>query len=476
MKKPFLILAVLGILFFISCSGDENGIVLTPEEISWLKEHDGRIRIAPDPFDPPVEFFNEKGVYTGISADYIALFEKRFKIKFDIVKAESFEAVMAMAKNREIDIVTAISESDERKEFLNFTEPYIDDPIVIVVRKDTPGYLTTDNLGEKKLTYVKNYALHRELTENYSHLQLLPVDDERTGLRNVSFGVADAMIIDLPSASYYIEKDGLLNLRVAGDENIYSRYSFAVRKDSPVLFSIMNKALGGVSRKEHDEIRAKWIKLDHPTYWLSFEFISTVSLLFALLSVLTAVFFIYRMRMNRKLQEHISALISEQSRTRDFEEKYRTAAAKLETAPAPVENTEEEHVKYETSRLSDDTLKEYLRVLLKYMDEKKPYLNQNLSLKILADELSMYPHHISQLLSICLDRNFNNFISEYRVEDVKQMFMDADYDEDTILSIAFQAGFNSKASFNSIFKKFTGSTPSQYRSACLKKRGVDVTG
>jgi ABC-type amino acid transport substrate-binding protein/AraC-like DNA-binding protein len=440
--------------------------------MSWLKEHDGLIKIAPDPNDPPVEFFDENGEYTGISADYIKLFENRFKIKFEVVKADSFEAVMEMAKNKEIDIVTAISESVERKEFLSFTRPYIDDPIVIIVRKDTPGYLTTDNLKDLKLTYVENYALHKELTENYSHLQLLPVTDERTGLRNVSFGVADAMIIDLPSASYYIEKDGLMNLRVAGDEQVYSKYSFAVRKDLPVLYSIMNKALNGVLQTEHDKIRAKWIKLDHPSYWLSTEFIFSVTLLTSLLAAFLIWFFIYRSKMSRKLEKHIMALISEQSKTKDFEEKYKQMKVHFENIPAFENRIEEEHVKYETSRLSDDTLKEYLKILLKHMEEKKPYLNQNMSLKTLADELSMYSHHLSQLLSICLDKNFNNFVNEYRVEEVKQMFMDADYDEDTVLSIAFQSGFSSKASFNSVFKKLTGSTPSQYRSMCLKQRAA----
>lgn len=467
MKMTFLFLILL---ITASCGREKNGISLTPEEMNWLREHDGRIRIAPDPDDPPVEFFNSNGIYQGISADYISIFEKRFSIRFVVVKARDFEEVMQMAQNREIDIVTAISESSERKKFLSFTEPYIDDPIVVITRKDTSGYLTTDNLGDLKLTYVRNYALHKELTENYSHLKLLPVEDERTGLRDVSFGVADAMLIDLPSASYYIEKDGLLNLRVAGDEKIYSKYAFAVRNDMPILFSIINKGLQGISQKEHDEIRSRWIKLDRPSYWLSREFIFTI-LLIVLIAGLFLVWFInYRKKMNRKLESHILALIAEQSKNRDFEAKLVQLKPHLENIQNFEETVKEEHVKYETSRLSDETLREYLKMLLKYMDEKKPYLNQNLSLKILADELSIYSHHLSQLLSICLDKNFNNFINEYRVEDVKQMFMDPDYDDDSILSIAFQSGFNSKAAFNAVFKKSTGTTPRQYRSMCLKKR------
>jgi len=474
MKRTLLFITFL---FFLSCSQDNSKFALTPEESEWLKENANKIRIAPDPDDPPIEFFDENGNYTGISADYIRILEDRFNIKFKIIKLDSFKEVMEEAQNGKIDVVTAISESKERKKFLSFTKPYIDDPIVIVVRKDTTGYITTDNLGDRKLTYVKNYALNKELTENYSHLKLLPVTDERTGLRNVSFGVADAMIIDLPSASYYIEKDGLMNLRVAGDENIFTKYSFAIRSDAPILKSIFDKGLEGISDEEKDRIRSKWIKLDYPSYWMSFEFLLMSFFLIVAVIIAGLWFMFYRKVMDKKLENRINALIMEQSKTKDLEEKIAKVMSHMNDVQKFSEKKEKEeldpnHEKYETSKLDKETLKKYLEILLKYMDEQKPYLDQSLTLKSLSEKISIYSHHISQLLSTCLDKNFNNFINEYRVEDVKMMFMDEDYDEDTILSIAYQSGFNSKATFNSIFKKSTESTPSQYRKICRKKRGL----
>jgi ABC-type amino acid transport substrate-binding protein/AraC-like DNA-binding protein len=476
MKVTFLFF-IFSILFIASCSEDTSSHVLNSQETEWLEKHRYNIRIAPDPNDPPIEFFDEKGTYTGISADYIKLIEEKFEIKFKVVKLASFKEVMEKAKTHEIDIVTAISESKERKTFLNFTEPYVDDPIVIVVRKETTGYITTDNLGDRTLTYVKNYALHKELTENYSHLKLLPVTDERTGLRNVSFGVADAMIIDLPSASYYIEKDGLMNLRVAGDEKVYTKYSFAIRKDWQILHSIISKGLKSISEKQREQIRNKWIKLDYPAYWTSTEFILMSLLLIVAIIVTGLSFMFYRKRMSMKLEERINALIMEQSKTKDLEEKIAKVMSHMNNVQKFKEKKEKEELdpdreKYETTKLDKETLQKYLKILLEHMEEKKPYLNQSLTLNSLSEELSIYSHHISQLLSTCLDKNFNNFINEYRVEDVKMMFMDSDYDEDTILSIAYQSGFNSKATFNSIFKKSTGSTPSQYRKMCLKKRGL----
>lgn len=462
----------LFLVILSACNDPHRSVVLTPEEKEWLKKHSGNITIAPDPSDPPVEFFNSDGEYSGISADYIRSVEKILNIKFKVLKLNSFKEVVEKAKSGEVDIITAISESEERKDFLLFTKPYIDDPIVIIVRKDTKGYITTDNMGDRKLAYVKNYALHKELTENYSHLSLLPVKDERTGLRKVSFGEADAMIIDLPSASYYIEKDGLGNLRVAGDEDVYTRYSFAVRKDLPILKTILSKALGSMSEAQRSEVRRKWIKLDYPSYWTSLEFISVSGTLLFAVFITGLWFAFYRNRMSRKLEEHINALITEQLKSKDLEQKMQNVMnhINLKMLSEKVSKENKDHEKYETSKLDEKTRKQYLKELLEYMEEKKPYLNQNLTLKSLSDELSIYSHHMSQLLSKCLDKNFNNFINEYRVDDVKMMFMDSDYDEDSILSIAYQSGFNSKATFNSTFKKFTGSTPSQYRKICKKKR------
>jgi YesN/AraC family two-component response regulator len=98
------------------------------------------------------------------------------------------------------------------------------------------------------------------------------------------------------------------------------------------------------------------------------------------------------------------------------------------------------------------------------MTEKKPYLQEELTLQDLADEISISTHHLSMILNIHLKQNFYNFINSYRVEDVKAKLIQPLYKNQTILSIAYSAGFNSKSTFNTMFKKFTGKTPKEYRS------------
>jgi AraC-like DNA-binding protein len=101
--------------------------------------------------------------------------------------------------------------------------------------------------------------------------------------------------------------------------------------------------------------------------------------------------------------------------------------------------------------------------LITYMAEKKPYLDADLSLSSLAKEMKMTRGHLSQLINNGLGENFYDFINRHRVEEVKKLMADPDKANFSLLGIAFEAGFKSKSSFNLIFKRFTGLTPTGYR-------------
>lgn len=99
--------------------------------------------------------------------------------------------------------------------------------------------------------------------------------------------------------------------------------------------------------------------------------------------------------------------------------------------------------------------------LTKYIETEHSYRNSELSLAKLADSIGLSPHHLSEVLNQHAGQNFNHFINAYRVKEVCDKL-----DSETsfkVLDIAMQAGFSSKSTFNTIFKKFKGVTPTQYR-------------
>jgi len=100
--------------------------------------------------------------------------------------------------------------------------------------------------------------------------------------------------------------------------------------------------------------------------------------------------------------------------------------------------------------------------LLDLMESEKPYLEPELSLADLARKLKIAPPLLSQVINTAFEKNFNDFINAYRVEDFKNRLGNADVRHLTLLGVAFDCGFNSKATFNRAFRKHTGQSPSEY--------------
>jgi AraC-like DNA-binding protein len=137
---------------------------------------------------------------------------------------------------------------------------------------------------------------------------------------------------------------------------------------------------------------------------------------------------------------------------------------KSDTVPviSPEEQTRES-TSYKKSGLTDEEALNYQKNIIQMMETDKPYLNNELTLRELADKLSMSTHNLSEILNTRLKQNFFDFINGYRVEEVKRRLADNESEKYNLIAIAFDSGFNSKSTFNTIFKKYTGVTPSQYR-------------
>ena len=130
---------------------------------------------------------------------------------------------------------------------------------------------------------------------------------------------------------------------------------------------------------------------------------------------------------------------------------------------------DDEKMKYAGSTLKEDEASEYSEKLIEYMRKEKPYLNPELTLTQLASEIDISKHHLSQIINEQFNLNFFEFINQYRVEEVKSRINDPKFENYSLLGIAFDSGFNSKSSFNRIFKRLTNQTPSQYKSALAEK-------
>ena len=107
--------------------------------------------------------------------------------------------------------------------------------------------------------------------------------------------------------------------------------------------------------------------------------------------------------------------------------------------------------------------KEHYENLLDIVKNKKLYLDQELSMTVLASETGLSNGYLSQIINQMEGKNFFEFINSYRVAEVKELMKDPKFSNYTLLGLAQEAGFNSKSTFNAVFKRLTGQTPSAYR-------------
>ena len=112
----------------------------------------------------------------------------------------------------------------------------------------------------------------------------------------------------------------------------------------------------------------------------------------------------------------------------------------------------------DTTRIKDNCAR-----VKAYMAMERAYTNPNLSLEYLAQRLKLPERSITDAINTCLGQNFRTFVNSYRIEAAKQAFHDPKQKNRTILEIAYASGFNSKSTFNHVFKELVGTTPSRYR-------------
>lgn len=109
--------------------------------------------------------------------------------------------------------------------------------------------------------------------------------------------------------------------------------------------------------------------------------------------------------------------------------------------------------------LDEFTAKKYKDKLIQYIEQNEAFLDSELTLRSLAEQINLHPNKLSWLLNEMHEQNFNQFINNYRIEYFKKLALKPDSSQFSILGLAYESGFNSKTVFNTYFKKSTGLSP-----------------
>jgi AraC-like DNA-binding protein len=112
--------------------------------------------------------------------------------------------------------------------------------------------------------------------------------------------------------------------------------------------------------------------------------------------------------------------------------------------------------------------------LEKLISKNELYINPKVSLNLLAKRLDLSSGYLSQVINKVTGGNFSEYINSYRINEVNKMLLNPEFDKYSILSLGYEAGFNSKSVFCTTFKKQTGLTPNQFKKQNRKAENADI--
>lgn len=270
-----------------------SSLLFSTEEQAWLDAH-SIIRLGIDRDFAPYEWVNHEGVYLGLAAEYMRLLESRLGIRFEIIADKPWYEIQAMAERGELDLLSCLNSSPERVQYLDFTQPYVNNPIVIINAKGNGYTGTLNKLTGKTVAIERGYFTHEYLASNHPEINLLVVDSTDEALQKVNTGEADAYVGDAAYANYAIKQADMINLQFAGQTNQTSSYRIGIHKSIPELHSIINRALNSISPEERTAIENNWLGLNVTT-GISTATIIKISVAIALLFLLFS-YWIHRLR------------------------------------------------------------------------------------------------------------------------------------------------------------------------------------
>ncbi|WP_108866392.1 tetratricopeptide repeat protein [Aquimarina aquimarini] len=213
----------------------------------------------------------------------------------------------------------------------------------------------------------------------------------------------------------------------------------------------VEKDLANTEELLEGQKKSKWVSI-----WVGF---------FVIL-ILLGVLFIYGKK-KKKAELRARQLKEDQIILKDENKTLKVKIYNLTQQKTAAKESSAIDVNHKKSSLTTKDKEKYVQQVLEYMEKEQPYLDHEIKQSDLAKKLDISVHLFSEILNVCFEKNFNNFLNLYRVDRAKQLMKDDKYAHYKVLAIGYESGFASKTSFNRVFKQLVGQTPSEYRQAQL---------
>lgn len=239
---------------FDSIALQQDAVVLTQAERAYLKEHN-KVTLCVDPDWVPYERIDASGNHVGIAADLLALVEARTGVEFQLVPTRDWNESLEYSKAGKCQALSFLNQSVERSEWLIFTSPLFSDPNVFITREEHPFISDPATLENESIVFPEGTAMEGLIRERYPNLEIMLAKSEDESLDMVSSRRSSMTMRSLIVAAYTIRKNGLFNLKIAGQLPLYMNHlRIGVRKSEGVLRNILDKGVQSITPQEKGRV------------------------------------------------------------------------------------------------------------------------------------------------------------------------------------------------------------------------------
>jgi two-component system sensor histidine kinase EvgS len=233
-------------------------LLFTETERRWLQKHP-RLTVGVNDGLAAVSFFDGQGEFWGISAEVLAKVSQRTGLKFDVVRSSSKQKLIDQLRSGEVDLIAGFPPGTFRDAELRFTRPYLTSPFVLITQDEPDKPQSLEGMVGKRLAMRHGNALQNYIRETFPSIQLIETATAAEALALVDKGYADGALSLLISGRYMILQQYRDRLRVAGVVGpVSASIGFAIGSGALELYSILDKALQSIPRKELDELTRRW--------------------------------------------------------------------------------------------------------------------------------------------------------------------------------------------------------------------------
>lgn len=316
MKKYITIIILIFNIAFANQTSSNNDeliqddyIKLSQKEADFLKNT--TVKVISSNTWAPINMFDNDEELSGIAIDFWELIKQRANIKSETKIVKKWNDVLDAIKEKQADITLGTTYDQNKKEYANFSTPYISFPIAFATLFDRRFIPDGSFLEGQKVAVGENYSSYIIMKKTYPKINFIQVKNTEEALKLLSAGEVDAAVDVLPVIAHLMSINGYSNLKIAGTSKNNIEISFMTRKDYSELIQIINRHIALLTPEDKNEIIRKWLTVKFDKRYIDRNLL--INIIIGILALI--IIFIYRYRSNSIHKEQLEFLSNTDSLT-----------------------------------------------------------------------------------------------------------------------------------------------------------------